>query len=144
MKIEIYTDGSCFNNPGPGGYGICLVINDKLEKEHSGGINKTTNNIMELTAVLKSFQYSYETLVTIYSDSQYVVKGYNEWIENWVKNKWTTSAKKPVANQNLWKELYKLKTYKTNYKLAWVKAHNGNKYNELADILAKNAAKQYE
>ena len=138
-KITIYTDGSCLNNPGNGGWGAILKYN-KTEKEISGNQQNTTNNQMELKAVieaLKSLKRKCE--VDIFTDSQYVKNGMMQWIENWQKNNWKTANKKPVKNQELWQELVELaKQHKINWH--WVKAHNGDEMNERVDKLARDAA----
>ena len=138
-KITIYTDGSCLNNPGNGGWGAILKYN-KTEKEISGNQQNTTNNQMELKAVieaLKSLKRKCE--VDIFIDSQYVKNGMMQWIENWQKNNWKTANKKPVKNQELWQELVELaKQHKINWH--WVKAHNGDEMNERVDKLARDAA----
>ena len=108
-KVVIYTDGACSGNPGPGGWGTILMYKD-IKKEISGGSNNTTNNIMEITAVIEGLKMlKYECIVEVYSDSAYVVNAFNQgWIYNWQKNNWKTSGKEPVKNKELWEELYSL------------------------------------
>lgn len=138
MAITIYTDGGCTGNPGPGGWGSVVLVNGK-QIELSGGINSTTNNQMELTAVIKALEfigkeYSFKEELEIYTDSQYVKNGITSWIINWEKNGWKTAAKKPVKNKEFWIELRTL-TKMANIKWFWVKGHSGNKYNEICDQL---------
>lgn len=138
-KVIIYTDGACSGNPGPGGWGAILMYQGN-KKEISGGEKDTTNNIMELTAViegLKALKYPCE--VELYSDSAYVVNAFDKgWIYNWVKNSWKTAGKEPVKNQELWQELYAL-TKTHNVKFHKVKGHSDNEYNNRCDELARNA-----
>lgn len=141
-KIIIYTDGACSGNPGPGGWGAILMYKEH-KKEISGGNKNTTNNIMELTAViegLKSLKYPSE--VEVYSDSAYVVNAFLQgWIYNWVKKGWKTSGKEPVKNREIWQELYDLtKIHKVNF--IKVKGHSDNKYNNRCDELARKAIKE--
>ncbi|MGL1891942.1 MAG: ribonuclease HI [Spirochaetaceae bacterium] len=138
MAITIYTDGGCTGNPGPGGWGSVIIIDGK-EIELSGGASETTNNKMELTAVIKALEYigkefSFKEELSIYTDSQYVKNGITSWIINWEKNGWKTAAKKPVKNKEFWIELRTL-TKLANIKWFWVKGHSGDKYNELCDEL---------
>ncbi|MCF6281286.1 MAG: ribonuclease HI [Candidatus Polarisedimenticolaceae bacterium] len=133
--IEIYTDGACKGNPGPGGWGALLRYNEH-EKELSGGERETTNNRMELMAViraLESLKRPSEVLIT--TDSQYVMKGITQWINNWKRNGWRTAAKKPVKNADLWQELDQF-VKQHQVKWAWVKGHSGHAENERADALA--------
>lgn len=138
-KVIIYTDGACSGNPGPGGWGTILMHHEN-KKEISGGEKDTTNNVMELTAViegLKALKFPCE--VDLYSDSAYVVNAFEKgWIYNWVKNNWKTAGKEPVKNQELWQELYGLtKTHKVKFNK--VKGHSDNEYNNRCDELARNA-----
>ena len=138
-KITIYTDGACSGNPGPGGWGVVLMYKDN-KKEISGGKKDTTNNIMELTAVIEALkQLKYPCEVDLYSDSAYVVNAFKQgWIYNWIRNNWKTSGKESVKNQELWKELYALtKIHKVNF--IKVKGHSDNEYNNRCDELARNA-----
>lgn len=137
-KIIIYTDGACSGNPGKGGWGAILMINQHF-KEISGSQNHTTNNQMELKAVieaLKIIKKSY--LIEIYTDSKYVMDGITKWINSWQKNNWLTADKKPVKNIDLWKELASL-TKNHQISWHWVRGHSGNKYNEMVDKLARGA-----
>ncbi|MBS5858353.1 MAG: ribonuclease HI [Clostridia bacterium] len=141
-KVIIYTDGACSGNPGPGGWGSILMYKGN-RKEISGGKKDTTNNIMELTAVIEGLKMlKYPCEVELYSDSAYVVNGFNQgWIYNWVKNNWKTSGKEPVKNKEIWQELYDLtKIHKV--KFIKVKGHSDNEFNNRCDELARNAIKQ--
>jgi len=138
-KVVIYTDGACSGNPGPGGWGSILMYKEK-EKEISGGSKDTTNNIMELTAVIKGLELlKFPCMVEVYSDSAYVVNAFlNGWIENWKKNNWKTASKEPVKNRELWENLYKLtQTHKVEF--IKVKGHSDNEFNNRCDELARNA-----
>ena len=140
-KVTIYTDGACSGNPGPGGWGAILMYQGN-KKEISGGKKNTTNNEMELTAVIEALKMlKFPCQVDLYSDSAYVVNAFlQNWIGNWVKNNWKTSSKEPVKNQELWKELYKLtKTHQV--KFIKVKGHSDNEFNNRCDELARNAIK---
>ena len=133
--IEIYTDGACRGNPGPGGWGALLRAG-KHEKELWGGDEHTTNNRMEMTAVIKALQaLKKPSEVVLTNDSQYVRKGITEWIEGWKRKNWQTAAKKPVKNVELWKEIDALASqHKVEWR--WVKGHSGHKENERVDQLA--------
>ena len=137
--IEIYTDGSCLENPGNGGW-AAIINNDGKIKKISGSEKDTTNNRMELMAPINALKdISSEDEIHIYTDSQYVKLGITEWINTWVKNNWQTSKKEEVKNKDLWMELYNLnKSLNVNWN--WVKAHAGNPLNEEVDMLAKEAA----
>ena len=141
-KVTIYTDGACSGNPGPGGWGAILIYED-VKKEISGGKKDTTNNVMEITAVLEGLKLlKYPCDVEIYSDSAYVVNAINQdWIENWKKNGWKNSKKEDVKNKKLWEELDKLmKTH--NISFIKVKGHSDNEYNNRCDYLARKAIKE--
>ena len=127
-------------NPGPGGWGSILMFND-IKKEISGGLPKTTNNIMEMTAVIEGLKMLKRPCeVQIYSDSAYVVNAFLQgWIYNWRKNNWKTANKEPVKNKELWEELYSL-TKKHKVEFIKVKGHSDNEYNNRCDELARNAA----
>lgn len=129
-------------NPGPGGWGAVLIYNN-IEKEISGGLKETTNNIMEITAVIEALKIlKHPCEVDLYSDSAYVVNCFLDgWIENWIKNNWRTTSKEPVKNKELWQELYNLtQIHKVNFNK--VKGHADNKYNNRCDELARNAIPQ--
>ena len=140
-KVEIYTDGACRGNPGPGGWGAALMYGDK-RKEICGGENNTTNNRMELMAAIQALTtLNRECELTLYTDSQYVRKGITEWIENWKKRGWVTAAKQPVKNADLWRLLdEQVARHKVEW--VWVKGHAGNEGNELADQLANKGVEQ--
>ena len=143
-KVTIYTDGACSGNPGPGGWGAILMYNGK-KKEISGGQKDTTNNIMELTAVIESLKVlKFSCEVDLYSDSSYVINGFKQgWIYNWMKNNWKTSNNQPVKNKEIWEELYNLtKIHKVNF--IKVKGHSDNEFNNRCDELARNAIKNLE
>ena len=137
-KVEIFTDGACKGNPGPGGWGAILRYGT-TEKEIYGASKNTTNNIMELTAViesLKNLNKPCELIIT--TDSKYVKNGITEWIHNWKKNGWRTAAKKEVKNKELWVELDSLiQIHSITWD--WVKGHSGHPENERADLLANVA-----
>lgn len=134
-KVEIYTDGACRGNPGPGGWGALLMYGDS-QKEMFGGEPETTNNRMELTAAIRALSTLNRACeITLYTDSQYVRKGITEWIENWKARGWKTAAKKPVKNADLWKLLdEQVANHSVHW--VWVKGHAGNAGNEMADQLA--------
>ena len=138
--IKIYTDGSCLNNPGNGGW-AAIINNDNEFIKISGYEKNTTNNKMELMAPIKALQkIKKNKKVKIYTDSKYVKLGITEWIHKWTKNNWQTSKKEPVKNKDLWMQLYNLtKSFEIDW--IWIKAHAGNTLNEEVDLLAKNAAK---
>ena len=133
--IQIYTDGACRGNPGPGGWGALLKFGSK-EKQLYGGEPLTTNNRMELRAVIEALSALKRPCnVSVTSDSTYVLKGINEWLPNWKKRGWLTSGKKPVKNEDLWKSLDSLKSVH-NIEWHWVKGHSWHLENELVDQLA--------
>lgn len=134
--IKIYTDGSCKGNPGPGGWGA-LIISRGDKKEIYGGEEKTTNNRMELSAVIEALKAIDNQVcpLTIFTDSTYVLKGMSEWIKGWKSNNWISSNKKPVKNKDLWVILDSLASlYKIEW--VWVKGHSGHPENDRADFLA--------
>ena len=137
--IEIYTDGSCLENPGNGGWAAIIKMNGNIKKI-SGNEKNTTNNRMELMAPINALKnLDSDEEINIYTDSQYVKLGITEWIKTWVNNNWKTSKKEEVKNKDLWTELYNLnKTLKVKW--IWIKAHAGNPLNEEVDLLAKKAA----
>ena len=137
--IKIYTDGSCLNNPGNGGWAAIINNNGDIVKI-SGYEKETTNNKMELMATIKALQkISKDDQIEIYTDSKYVKLGITEWIHKWKQNNWQTSKKEPVKNKDLWIQLFDLtSSFKINW--IWVKAHAGNALNEEVVLLAKKAA----
>ena len=135
--IKIFTDGACSGNPGIGGWGVVILINDNDPIFLNGGEIQTTNNRMELTATIKALKYFKEhQLITLITDSKYVKDGIESWIANWKKNGWRTTSKKPVKNKELWVELDS-QIAKHNITWNWVKGHAGDRYNEEADFLAR-------
>ena len=134
-KIIIYTDGACKGNPGPGGWGVLILLENE-QIELSGGSKETTNNQMELTAVIKALNFFEKKIkVDLYTDSKYVMDGITDYIKKWKINGWQTANKKPVKNMNLWKILDELNNlHDINWN--WVKGHSGNPENEKADALA--------
>ncbi len=134
-QVEMFTDGACRGNPGIGGWGVLLRSRDK-EKTLHGGEAHTTNNRMELTAVIKGLEaLSKSCEIIITSDSKYVLLGVTEWMENWKKRGWKTAGKKPVQNVDLWQQL-DLLTQSHTIQWKWVKGHSGHPENEIADELA--------
>lgn len=137
--ITIYTDGGCHGNPGPGGWGA-VVIADGKANELSGGEDMTTNNRMELTAAIQALSYAkanYEgSGIKVFIDSQYVKNGITQWIKNWKVKGWKTANKKPVLNQDLWRELDALNE-SLSVEWTWVKGHAGVEYNEICDSLCQ-------
>ncbi|MCI9087120.1 MAG: ribonuclease HI [Clostridia bacterium] len=143
-KVTIYTDGACSGNPGPGGWGAILMSGES-SKEISGGKKDTTNNIMELTAVIEALKLLKRPCqVDLYSDSAYVVNAFlQDWISSWIKNNWINSSKEEVKNKELWQELVALT--ETHYVIFHkVKGHSNNKYNNRCDELARNAIKDLD
>ena len=140
MTTEIYTDGACQGNPGPGGWGAILRYNGH-EKELSGAEALTTNNRMELMAAIKALQaLKRHCQVDLYTDSQYVRRGMTEWIKAWKQKNWKNAQNKPVKNADLWQELDNL-AQQHSIKWHWVKGHSGHPENERADTLATDAIK---
>ncbi|MEF2145425.1 MAG: ribonuclease HI [Desulfovibrionaceae bacterium] len=137
---KIYTDGSCLGNPGPGGW-AAVLIHPKKRLELSGGFRNTTNNRMELRAVIEALGALKQPCeVELYTDSQYVRNALTKgWLEGWKKNGWKTAAKKPVKNQDLWQELIPL-TAKHKVDFRWVRGHAGDPENERCDVLARAQA----
>ncbi len=140
-EIKIFTDGGCSGNPGPGGWAY-VILADGGQKEVSGGDADTTNNRMELTAVISALRDIYSMKlwknrrIQLYTDSQYVKNGITQWINNWIRNGWKTAAKKPVKNQDLWQDLQK-ESERLEVQWNWVKGHAGNTYNELCDSMVQ-------
>tara|TARA_B110000444_G_C18785035_1_gene569494 strand:- start:916 stop:1347 length:432 start_codon:yes stop_codon:yes gene_type:complete len=134
-KIEIYTDGACRGNPGPGGWGV-LLIYEGIKKTLYGGAQDTTNNRMEMQAVIEALKaLKSDCEVSLYTDSKYVMDGINKWLPGWKKRDWQTSNKKPVKNKDLW-EILDIATQSYKIEWHWVKGHTGNPGNEKADSLA--------
>ena len=158
MNIEIYTDGACSKNPGPGGWAYIMVNKDSKEEicRENGGEKSTTNNRMELMAVIRALKnikegaasladksgkaLAYES-ISVHTDSQYVQQGISAWIFNWKKNNWKTASKQPVKNQDLWQELDAL-SVSIKPEWIWVKGHSGNPLNEACDRLAVEACQK--
>jgi ribonuclease HI len=143
--IKIYTDGSSLGNPGPGGWGAVTVEGTEIIHELGGYDKDTTNNRMELTAVIEALKYIIkhhkENKVTIFADSSYVLLGITSWIFNWEKNGWRTANKKEVMNQDLWKELISLiRSYEAKINWEKVKGHSGHVHNDRADEIATGCA----
>ena len=134
-RVEIYTDGACRGNPGPGGWGVLLRANGK-ERELCGGERHTTNNRMELTAAIEALTaLSRPCEVALYTDSEYVRRGISEWLEGWKRAGWRTAARKPVKNEDLWRRLDAIAaTHRVEWH--WVKGHAGHPENERADARA--------
>ncbi|EKO3578933.1 MULTISPECIES: ribonuclease HI [Vibrio] len=138
-QVEIFTDGSCLGNPGPGGYGVVLRYK-KTEKTLSKGYRLTTNNRMEMLAAVIALQSLKEPCdVILTTDSQYVRQGITQWIHNWKQRGWKTADKKPVKNADLWQALEK-ETERHQVDWRWVKGHAGHRENEMCDQLARSAA----
>lgn len=141
MKVELYTDGACKGNPGPGGWGAFLRYG-KNEKELFGGEKDTTNNRMELLAAIEGLKaLSRACDVSLTTDSQYVKQGINSWMAGWKKNGWRTASKQPVKNKDLWQALDK-ECQRHNVEWHWVKGHAGHEGNERADMLANRGTEK--
>ena len=141
MKYVIYTDGACSGNPGPGGWGAIILDEEKNKISISGKEKATTNNRMELMAPIMALRkIKKASKIIIYTDSTYLKNGITVWIKNWEKNGWKNASKKPVKNKDLWVMLSELSKGQV-IEWKWVKAHRGNKYNEIADKLATEAIK---
>ncbi len=137
-RVEIFTDGACRGNPGPGGWGAILRYGGK-ETKLKGAAKKTTNNRMELQAVISAFEeLNKSCAVHITTDSRYVMDGIQQWLVNWKRNGWKTAAKKPVKNEDLWKQLDNL-VGQHDVTWEWVKGHSGHAENEQVDQLANDA-----
>ena len=140
-KVIIYTDGACSGNPGNGGWGALLISGEK-RREIYGGEKDTTNNKMELTAVIEALKLlKYKCDVDVWTDSQYVKNGISDWIIGWKRNGWKNSQKKPVKNKDLWVKLDELSSFH-NVSWHWVKGHNGHIENERVDELARQGIKE--
>ena len=141
-RVHIFTDGACSGNPGPGGYGVILRFNDH-EKELSGGARNTTNNRMELTAVIEGLSALKKPCqIELTTDSEYVKKGTTEWLKSWKKKGWKNSNNKPIANRDLWEILDHL-IQKHKIYWHWVRGHTNHPENERADELAREALEDY-
>jgi len=140
--VEIFTDGACSGNPGPGGYGAILKFGQKVE-EISGFEPDTTNNRMEMTAVIEALRkFKRPCNIIITTDSLYVIKGMTEWLPGWIRRNWLNSRKKPVLNRDLWELLIKLsRPHQIEWK--WIKGHDGHEENERCDELATQAIRQH-
>jgi ribonuclease HI len=141
-QVTIWTDGACSGNPGPGGWGAILIWNGK-RKELKGGAEATTNNRMELTAAIEALSaLKRQSRVDLYTDSQYVRGGITQWIGNWKRNGWRTASRKPVKNDDLWRDLDRLHEH---HQVAWhwVKGHAGTDDNERADELAREGLEEH-
>ena len=135
-KIDVFTDGGCSGNPGPGGWAFVLISEKKLISTSSGGEKFTTNNKMELTAVIRGLSALKEPCaVDLYTDSKYVLEGATKWLEGWIQKGWKRADKKPVLNVELWQQLLPL-LQKHEITWHWVKGHAGHPQNELVDTLA--------
>ena len=143
--LTIYTDGACSGNPGPGGWGALLVHTGR-EKEICGGEPDTTNNRMEMRAAveaLKTIKPHYKGKIVLWTDSKYLKDGMTQWLAGWKARGWKKSDKKPVLNEDLWRQLDELATHK-NIKWCWVKGHAGDEGNERADELARQGMRPYQ
>lgn len=138
-QVEIFTDGACKGNPGPGGWGVLLRMGAH-EKEMSGGEPDTTNNRMEMTAIIRGLKALIQPCdVTIHTDSRYVIDGMTKWIHGWQKRGWVNASKKPVRNEDLWHELIEA-VHPHAVQWEWVKGHSGHPENDRVDALASAAA----
>jgi ribonuclease HI len=157
IKIKIYTDGACSGNPGPGGWAAIIIDENGKETILRGGEKNTTNNRMELTALINALVFVRASFmvvpdirattrvaptITIYSDSKYVIDGTSTWMPNWIKRGWKGSDKKPVKNRDLWEKINELKQ-EIDFEFVWVKGHNEDKYNEMADMIAVEESKKF-
>lgn len=142
--VQLFTDGACSGNPGPGGWAFILRhVKTGREKEHTGGHPRTTNNRMELTSVIEGLKsLTRSSRVDLYSDSQYVVKGLGEWMDQWKARGWRTAAKKPVQNVDLWRQLDHLRQTHA-IKTHWVRGHDNHPENERCDRLAVKAIEEH-
>jgi len=142
-QVEIFTDGACKGNPGPGGWGVLLRLGEH-EKELSGGEAETTNNRMELTAAIRGLSALTEPCrVELYSDSKYVLDGMTRWVEGWKKRGWINASKKPVRNADLWHELIEVAA-RHEVTWHWVRGHSGHPENDRVDRLASDEAERIE
>ncbi len=142
-NFVVYTDGACSGNPGPGGW-AAIILNNGVEQEIFGKEKYTTNNRMELLAVINALKKIEDnSQIVINTDSKYILDGINKWIKNWKINDWRTSNNKDVKNSDLWKELDYLNSRRFT-KWVWVKGHSGHKYNEMADKLAREQSDSFK
>lgn len=142
-EVEIFTDGACRGNPGPGGWGVLLRYGNR-EKHLYGGESPTTNNRMELMAAIEALAaLTQPCKVRLTTDSQYVRQGITQWVEGWKRNNWKTSGKQPVKNIDLWQRLLR-ETERHQVEWHWVKGHSGHRENEIADSLANRAIDELE
>ncbi len=140
--IEVYTDGACLGNPGPGGWGV-LIIEDGNRRELDGGESDTTNNRMEMLAAIRALEATPKgARIVLHTDSQYVKNGITSWIKGWKRNGWKNASKQPVKNKDLWEELDALAAER-NVDWRWVKGHAGHVENERVDELARKAAQTF-
>lgn len=140
--IEVFTDGACLGNPGPGGWGV-LIIEDGERRELNGGDSATTNNRMELYAAIRALEETPpHARVVLYTDSQYVKNGITDWIRGWKRNGWKTASKQPVKNRDLWEALDVLIQDRA-IEWRWVRGHNGHPENARADELARAGAQKF-
>ena len=143
MQVEIFSDGACRGNPGPGGWGVLLRHNDR-EQHLYGGENNTTNNRMELTAAIQGLRALKKPCrVALTTDSEYVRRGITEWLINWKRRGWKTSTKKPVKNVDLWQQLDE-EAQRHEVSWHWVKGHSGHRENEIADELANRGVDELQ
>ena len=143
MAINVYTDGACSGNPGIGGWGVVIFINNNDSIKLHGGSKNTTNNQMELTAAIEALKYFTEkSIINLYTDSKYVKEGIESWIVKWKKNGWKTASKKPVKNKELWIKLNN-QIERHIVHLQWIKGHSGHRYNEIADNLARKFIEEH-
>ena len=141
-KVEIYTDGACSGNPGPGGW-AALLRRKGSERSISGGEPLTTNNRMEMIAAIRALEsLKHPSMVTLTTDSEYLKKGITEWIGNWKKRGWKTAQKKPVKNEDLWRRL-DAQNARHEIEWHWVRGHDNHKENSIVDALARKAVKKY-
>ena len=141
-EVDIFTDGSCSGNPGPGGWAAIILENNEVKDMIYGNEKNTTNNKMELLAPIKAIEkFKKKSEISIMTDSSYVKDGMTIWIKKWEKNGWKTASRKPVKNKELWKKLKNLSS-KHSIKWIWVKGHAQNKYNNLVDEIAQGAIKR--
>lgn len=140
--IEVFTDGACLGNPGPGGWGV-LIIDAGEERELNGGEADTTNNRMEMLAAIRALEELPKgASIALHTDSQYVKNGITSWIKGWKRNGWKNASKQPVKNKDLWEALDALAAER-NVEWRWVKGHNGHPENERVDELARQAAQTF-